>query len=126
MKLLRNRRGVALESALLFLIVLFSLCSLLMTVAVVGRYQVKIENTAIVNRAALDQVGEDFVLGNITAGGTKTVEIDDRELTLYYTVTSDGESTHQILKVWYGSSSDGDPALTVTVGENKIQSWVYG
>lgn len=136
MKQLRNRRGVALESALLFLIVLFSLCSLLTTVAVVGRYQVKIENTALYNRVALDQVGEDFVRGKITENGSKTVDIDGRTLTLYYTVDIlDSSNRKSRLKVWYGTSSDGDAVLTVETVETTVDptnpktmilSWVYG
>ena len=60
-KILKSKRGIALENAIIFLMVIFSLTALLTSLALLANIQVKIEKTAIENRLRVDEIGEDFI-----------------------------------------------------------------
>lgn len=60
-QVLKDRRGIALENAILFMIIIFSLCALLTSLTLIGHYQVKIEKTSLLMRVELDQIGEDYL-----------------------------------------------------------------
>ena len=42
-QILKSKRGMALENAILFMLIIFSLCALLTSLTLIGHYQVKIE-----------------------------------------------------------------------------------
>jgi len=60
-KILKSKRGVAIENAILFIIVIFMLCALLSSITLIAHYQFKIDNTVLANDVDLDQIGEDFI-----------------------------------------------------------------
>ncbi len=60
-KILKSKRGVAIENAILFIIVIFMLCALLSSITLIAHYQFKIDNTVLENDVDLDQIGEDFI-----------------------------------------------------------------
>lgn len=60
-KILKSRRGVALENALLFMLVIFSLCALLTSLTLIGHFQTRINKLTLENEIALEQIGEDFL-----------------------------------------------------------------
>jgi hypothetical protein len=66
-KILKSRRGVALENALLFMLVIFSLCALLTSLTLIGHFQTRINKLTLENEIALEQIGEDF-LASVKAG----------------------------------------------------------
>ena len=66
-KILKNRRGVALENALLFMLVIFSLCALLTSLTLIGHFQTRINKLTLENEVDLEQIGEDFV-ASVKAG----------------------------------------------------------
>lgn len=151
-KILKNRRGMALESAILFLIVIFAFCMLITSMSVVGKYQLKIEKTELENRVRLDQIGEAFVAGELKAGTIKLngveyritkktedsenefiIESGDAKLTATVETTPITETkTKMTLRVWYGDEN-GNADLTVvlekTVGLDKtyvvVNQWYY-
>ena len=61
MNILKSKKGIAIENALLFMMIIFGLCFLVSFVALIGHHQYRLDKTLIVNRATLDQIGEDFV-----------------------------------------------------------------
>lgn len=61
MKILQNKRGIALESAIVFLLMIFGLCALLTTFAMLSHQQARIENSLLLQTVALEQVGEDYL-----------------------------------------------------------------
>ncbi len=61
MKILKDKKGIALENTLLFMMIIFSLCFLIASFALIGHYQGKIENIRITQRVNLDQIGEDYL-----------------------------------------------------------------
>ena len=67
MKILKSKKGIALENTLLFMMIIFSLCFLISSFTLMGHYQGEIEKTMITNRVELDQIGEDFVANNLKA-----------------------------------------------------------
>ena len=58
---LKSKRGAVMESALLFLLVIFLLCFLLTLVALSGHASTKLARTKLENRLALEQIAEDFI-----------------------------------------------------------------
>lgn len=60
-KILKNKRGVALENTLLFMLVIFSLCALLTNLTLIGHYQTRINKLTLENEVELEQIGEDFI-----------------------------------------------------------------
>ena len=61
MRILKSKKGIALENAILFLMVIFSLCFLIASFTLIGHYQGEIEKVQLAQRVELDQIGEDFL-----------------------------------------------------------------
>ena len=59
--LFKNKKGIALESAVLFMTIIFSFCFLLSSLALCGHYQVKIEEKQTELYLTREQIGENFV-----------------------------------------------------------------
>ena len=55
-KILKSRRGVALENALLFMLVIFSLCALLTSLTLIGHFQTRINKLTLENEVDLEQI----------------------------------------------------------------------
>lgn len=77
----RRDRGVAIEMALAMLVLVFALCSLLVTLAAKSRSLNNRENTALTVSTAVDQLGEDFLSAlaafDATSGETFTFASTD-------------------------------------------------
>lgn len=64
-----GNKGISIESAILFMLVIFMFCSLITSYTVYRSYQVKIDKLQIESKIELDNIGEQFVLlksGKIT------------------------------------------------------------
>lgn len=75
MKLLRNKRGAALESAILFMMVVLMLGMLLTGVIMYTHLRVKANDTLLMRELTIEQIGEDFVHGTYEAG--ENIPIDN-------------------------------------------------
>lgn len=89
-QLLKCRRGVAIENAIVFILVIFSLCAVLLNLTLIGHYQVKDENLIFSRDVEIDQIGEDY-LACVKAGADFTqayenyaYEVNGRALTVWY------------------------------------------
>ena len=60
MNILKNKKGIALENAIMFMMVIFALCILIATLTLIGHYQKEIEVVTLNNKLELDQIGESF------------------------------------------------------------------
>ncbi len=58
---LRSRRGVAMESAVLFMLIILALCTLVITLSLMGRHQIKNNHNEILADIEKDQIVEDFL-----------------------------------------------------------------
>lgn len=70
-QILKDKKGIALENAILFEIIIFSLCFLLTSLTLIGHYQVKIENLTLLNNVEIEQIGDDY-LASVKAGEALT------------------------------------------------------
>ena len=61
MKILKNKRGIVFENAIIFMLVIFSLCFILTTITVINHYQAQNEINTLKRKVYLDQVGEYFL-----------------------------------------------------------------
>lgn len=98
-----RKRGVAIEMALSMLVVVFALCTLLVTLAAYSRTDNTKQNRAFADSVAVDQIGEDFLAALNTAvqNGTQSEFDFDNNGGMYTTtvdVTTDG--TIYILRVY--------------------------
>lgn len=59
--LLKSKKGISLESAVLFMMITFTFCFLLSSLALYGHYQVKIDTLQAQHYAEKEQIGEHFV-----------------------------------------------------------------
>ena len=60
-KTLRSKKGLALESAVVFMLVILALCTLLITLAVMGRYQLRSAQAEMFRDIEKEQICEDFL-----------------------------------------------------------------
>ena len=72
-RILKSKRGIAIENAVLFILIIFSLCALLATVALTQHYQTKIDKIRLEQEIELEQIGEEF-LAYLESGETPSIE----------------------------------------------------
>ena len=113
MKILKSKKGIALENTIFFMMIIFSLCFLISSFTLLGHYQGEIENLTITNRVELDQIGEDFVANP-----------SDFEETDYDNYQVESESN--ILKVWHKNDKNKENVLLyVEVDGDEVITWRY-
>ena len=113
-KILKSRRGVALENAILFMILLFSLCALLTTLTVIGHNRLKLENNAQLRNAEIDQIGEDYIY---------SLKSDDDSLSKYkgkYYYEIIEENNVSALTVWGGTDKETDSVILYIEAEKTV------
>ena len=70
-KILKSKRGVAIETSVLFIIVIFSLCSMIAMLSLIQNTQTQIDKTLAQNENELEQITEHF-LAHIKNNGVLT------------------------------------------------------
>ena len=120
-KILKNKSGVALENALLFMLVIFSLCALLTSLTLVGFFQTRINQLTIQNEVKLEQIGEDFV--------ASPASFDYKKDYGNYTCSEVVSDTSYAMEV-YPKGKNDDPAavllyVEVAKEDGKLLFWRY-
>ena len=113
-KILKSKRGVAIENAILFMILLFSLCALLTTLTLLGNYRLKLENNALIRDVEIDQIGEDYIFSLKNGNGGIATFLNDYASHETYTCEAD-EGT---LTVW--RKTDENKAMAVLYVEAEV------
>lgn len=117
-RILKNKRGIALENAILFMLLIFVLCALLISMALIGNYQVKIENMTLLRDVQIEQIGEDY-LSHVAA------EESFDELYEDYAYSVKGNA----LTVWRSTDNTKTAVLYVEAeladGELNVICWRY-
>ncbi len=72
--LLKSKKGISLESAVLFMMIIFTFCTLVTSLVLRGHYQVKIDSLKANHYAQKEQIGEEFVAYLQSAGEEDTPE----------------------------------------------------
>lgn len=82
-RIFKSRRGAAMETAIVFLLSIFSLCALVTVLALTGNAQMRLENTLLTTKVEVEQIGEEYLvaLGNGDQLSSYTVEVNER---IYY------------------------------------------
>ena len=77
--ILKNKRGIAMESAVMFMLVVFMFGLLLTGIAMTSHLQVKVNDTLLERELEIEQIGENFVysLDVFTAPEGDTITIDN-------------------------------------------------
>jgi hypothetical protein len=60
-KILKNKKGIALETAIWFMLAIAALSTLLISLSLIGNYQIKIEKMALQRKVEVDQIGEIYI-----------------------------------------------------------------
>ena len=60
-KIFKCKRGVALENAVLFMLLIFLLCTLLASMSLFGHRQANIEKKNLLRDVEIEQIGEDYL-----------------------------------------------------------------
>ena len=120
-RIFNDKRGIAIENAVIFMIVIFSLCALITSFTVIGHFQVKIEKTSLLSRVELEQIGEDY-LACIIEGETMSRSYENYD----YEVSDDGNT----LVVWRRTDEDKRALLYVEAeldaeGDVSVREWRY-
>lgn len=113
MNILKSKKGVAIENALLFMMIIFGLCFLVSFVALIGHHQYRLDDTLITNRVELDLIGEAFVQAPDSYAYT-----GDK-----YACSIVTDGSDKVLTVT--SKSGGDVLLYVKVDGGKPVVWRY-
>ena len=111
-KLKSNKRGVAIESAIFFMIVLFSLSFLITSISLSVAYRIKANDKLLESRLELDQAAELALSGEALRDGYSCVP---REVngTMIYEIKKGNSST--LLRVETVESN----------GEKEVTKWIY-
>lgn len=82
-RIFKSRRGAAMETAIVFLLSIFSLCALVTVLALTGNAQMRLENTLLTTKVEVEQIGEEYLvaLGDDEQLSSYTVEVNER---IYY------------------------------------------
>ncbi len=112
----QSRRGAALESAIIFMVVVFTLCLLVTSVMLVTRQKNGISQATLERVTTVDEIGEDY-LSALKSGTPFTVAYEDYD----YTVVGN------TLTVWKKTDTTKKTLLLVeaeyTEGELRVLSW---
>lgn len=113
-KLLKSKRGIALENAILFLLVIFSFCALLTGMVAIGHAQIKVDAAVLQRDVQIDQIGEDY-LTSVRKGEKFTEKYDNYDYTVegsVLTVWRNDDTKKTVLL--YVDAKKVDDTLTVT------------
>ena len=109
-KILKSKSGVVIESAILFLIVIFVLCYMIIVFNQKGYDNGQYESERAIGKVKIDQIGEDF----LTYRGDLNLEYEN------YTY----EVTDSTLTVWH-ENNQYDAVLYVELEGDNVVAWRY-
>lgn len=118
-RILTDKSGIAVENAVLFMLLIFMLCTLLASLTLTGHYQTIIEKNDFLRNNELDQIGEDFL------AGIKTEEALTNNYEEY-----EYEISGNSLTVWRKDDADKEVVLYVEAeldlhGDLIVRKWRY-
>ena len=120
-----NKKGIALESAILFMVVLFSLSMLLMTIVTSAAYRIKANDAGSESRLTADQLGETY-LSYLDDGGVDADGLKDA-VDAVNAVKNEGHSFELAEdEKSFVLSKNGKTVLTIKVNEKReVIQWIY-
>ena len=67
-RILKNKRGMAMESAIMFMLLIFTLGMLMTGTSMIMHLRVRLNDKTIQREITIEQIGEDFVADKLTNG----------------------------------------------------------
>ena len=127
MKLIRkNKRGAAMESAVLFMLIALMLGMLLTGVAMLTHLRVKLNNTMLTREIKIEQIGNDFVHGTLKFEnlqvGEQSIEVEGAGTVNYNAFVNYTDYNNKSLALY---TKNDTLLLQITVENGKIISWKY-
>lgn len=136
-RILHSKKGIAMESAILFLLITFSFCLLISLLVISGGYQLKLQEVHTDLYVAREQIGEDFTayLREVEAGtGPESFAafltengITYENYTCAETKTQDSDITRFTLRVTHGTGENTVLYITAersAQGQITVLSWL--
>ena len=125
-KILKSKRGIAIESALLFMMVIISISILLTSVIMTAHTGVQISKKEVETRLKLEQLGDSFVLSDTTPESEGLDELKSNldtyvsEISAGITATLSDDGTTLTVK-----NKDGKTLLYIEKSGNQVITWRY-
>lgn len=116
-RLLKSRRGVAIEISIIALVVVFGLCTILTTVSLLAKKEDRMANRALERRVALDMIGEQFLLW-VRDDGQEPFGAED------YVCRVNQENDRYSLRL-YADEDAEEAILVVILQDDEIVRWDY-
>lgn len=116
-----TNKGMSIESAVVFMIVIFMFCSIITSLTLYSSYQAKTQNIYLERKIELDQIGENYVAHMRTNDSNTSFSIDNSK----YLIDTNTDNT---LKVYYATSEQKDEniILLIKLDANKeVTQWKY-
>ena len=105
--MLKNKKGIAIETAVFMMIIIFALCTLIVTITLYSRQHVERAKNDFAERVKIDSIGEQILIGNSTnqegynvekQGNSYIVRDSKGDVVLNIVVEEEGENF--IIKRW--------------------------
>lgn len=116
-QILNSKKGMALENAILFMVIIFSLCALLSSLTLIGHYQVKIEKMTLLNKVDVEQIGENYLAYLQNEDTEKVFSIENEKYA--------HEISGNALRVWLKNDNKKTVILYVEAEFNDGHIYVY-
>ena len=119
--MLKNKKGIAIETAVFMMIIIFALCTLIVTITLYSRQHVERSKNDFAEQVEIDQIGEQFIgtlhgtIGSIEYEGYYTIEDVDN----YHILTVYDDNGKVILNV-VAETSNNAGTINKTVN---IKRW---
>lgn len=117
-----TNKGMSIESAVVFMIVIFMFCSIITSLTLYSSYQAKTQNIYLERKIELDQIGESYVAYMRSKDSNTSFSINNSK----YLIDID-TGTDNTLKVYYASDTEkSNPILSIQLDDDKnIIKWNY-
>lgn len=99
---LKSRRGIAVETAVLFILIVLGLCTLILTLSLMGRYQNKSARAEMLADIEREQICEDFI-SYVSAAAAAVVDTGDTQ-SFYSYIRRENHPEKERYKKLYGEN----------------------
>lgn len=120
-----TNKGMSIESAVLFMIVIFMFCSIITSLTLYSSYQAKTQNIYLERKIELDQIGEKFV-AHMKNTPNAEFSISDKYLNKGNSENNNNENT-KVLDLYYASDTSKTTILYIEydIEKKEVIKWNY-
>lgn len=120
-----TNKGMSIESAVVFMIVIFMFCSIITSLTLYSSYQAKTQNIYLERKIELDQIGENFVAHMKNTPNTE-FSIDKEKYSNKDNSENNNENT-KVLDLYYASDTNKTTILYIEydIEKKEVIKWNY-